>query len=137
MNYADFWQRFLAFMIDSIIVQVCAAVVIIIVVEAYKAVGGSIEVIAILLFLISLIGSWLYYATMESSPRQATLGKIVMEIYVTDLYGNRITFDRATSRYFAKILSRLIFSIGYIMAAFTDRKQALHDIIAGTLVLKG
>ena len=60
-----------------------------------------------------------------------------MEIYVTDLDGKRITFAKATGRYFAKILSGLFLLVGYIMAAFTDRKQALHDKLAGTLVLKG
>jgi uncharacterized RDD family membrane protein YckC len=73
---------------------------------------------------------------MESSARQATLGKMALGIVVTDLDGNRIGFGRATGRYFAKILSALILLIGFIMAAFTQKKQGLHDIIAGTLVVK-
>ncbi|MDX6593454.1 MAG: hypothetical protein QOJ13_2650 [Gaiellales bacterium] len=65
----------------------------------------------------------------------ATLGRRALGIKVTDVEGNRITFARATGRYFAKILSALTLLIGYIMAAFTARKQALHDLIAGTLVV--
>lgn len=83
-----------------------------------------------------LIASWLYYALMESSHKQATIGKIVLGISVTDLSGNRISFGRATGRYFAKIISGVLLSIGYIMAAFTAKKQTLHDIIASTLVIK-
>jgi len=60
---------------------------------------------------------------------------MVLGIRVTDLNGNRISFGRATGRYFAKIVSSLTFMIGYIIAGFTDRKQALHDMIAGCLVV--
>jgi len=73
---------------------------------------------------------------MESSELQATLGKMALGICVTDKYGNRISFGRATGRHFAKIISSLTLGIGYLAAAFTEKKQALHDIIAGCLVLK-
>ena len=79
---------------------------------------------------------WLYFALMESSAKQATLGKLVLGVRVTDLSGNRIGFGRASGRFFGKILSGLILGIGYLMAAFTERKQGLHDLIAGTLVLR-
>jgi uncharacterized RDD family membrane protein YckC len=78
---------------------------------------------------------WLYFAYQESSPAQATLGKRALGIKVTDLQGNRISSARATGRYFAKILSIVTFLIGYIIAAFTARKQALHDLVADTLVV--
>lgn len=80
-------------------------------------------------------GMWLYFALMESSAYQGTLGKMALGIRVTDLDGGQIDFGRATGRYFAKILSFITLMIGYIMAAFTGKKQALHDIIAGTVVL--
>ena len=80
--------------------------------------------------------AWLYYAFMESSNYGGTVGKIAIRIYVTDLEGNRISFARASGRYFGKIFSGLTLGIGYVMAAFTKKKQALHDIIAGTLVLR-
>jgi uncharacterized RDD family membrane protein YckC len=80
---------------------------------------------------------WLYFAGMESSARQATIGKSAMSLRVTNYEGQRISFGHATGRFFAKIVSGLIpFAIGYIMAAFTEKKQALHDLIAGTLVLR-
>jgi uncharacterized RDD family membrane protein YckC len=73
---------------------------------------------------------------MESSSRQATVGKIALGIEVTDLEGNRLSFGRALGRNLAKIISALILYIGFIMAAFTKRKQALHDMIASALVVK-
>ena len=87
------------------------------------------------LYVVSLVIWWLYYALMESSPQQATLGKMALGIVVTDLDGRRISFGKASIRHWSKILSYLILLIGYIMAGFTARKQALHDLIAGTLVI--
>jgi uncharacterized RDD family membrane protein YckC len=72
---------------------------------------------------------------MESSPLQATIGKLAVGLRVTDLQGQRISFGRATGRFFAKWLSGAILLIGYLMAGFTEKKQALHDRIAGCLVL--
>jgi len=87
--------------------------------------------------LIFLALEWLYFAGMESSERQATFGKAAMSLRVTDLEGRRLSFGHATGRFFAKIVSGLIpFAIGYIMAGFTAKKQALHDIIAGTLIFR-
>jgi uncharacterized RDD family membrane protein YckC len=82
-----------------------------------------------------LVADWLYFAYQESSPAQATIGKRALGIKVTDLEGNRISFGRATGRYFAKYLSAITLFIGFLLAAFTARKQALHDMIAGTLVV--
>ncbi len=78
---------------------------------------------------------WLYYALMESSAKQATLGKMALGIRVVDLAGRRVSFLRATGRFFGQFVSSLFFCIGYVMAAFTARKQALHDIMAGCLVV--
>ena len=72
---------------------------------------------------------------MESSVKRATLGKMALGIAVTDVDGRRITFMRATGRHFAKMISGLILLIGYLMAAWTKKKQGLHDILAGTLVV--
>jgi len=80
--------------------------------------------------------SWIYYASLESSAWQATLGKKILGLKVTDLAGNRISFGRASGRFFGKILSGMILGIGFLMAGFTERKQALHDILAGCLVLR-
>jgi len=79
---------------------------------------------------------WLYFALMESSKHQGTVGKMVLKIKVTDEKGERISFARATGRYFGKIISGMILMIGYIMAGFTEKKQALHDILASCYVIK-
>ena len=94
------------------------------------------DLAAVGLYLIFLVGGWLYEALMESSRWQATLGKRAVGLRVVDLGGRHISFGRATARHFAKILSSLILNIGFIMAGFTEKKQALHDLIAGTLVVR-
>ncbi|MGB8524124.1 MAG: RDD family protein, partial [Candidatus Acidiferrales bacterium] len=86
---------------------------------------------------VSIVMMWIYYAWMESSSHQGTLGKMALGLIVTDLEGRRISFARASGRYFAKIITSLIpLGIGYMMAGFTEKKQALHDIIASCLVLR-
>ena len=72
----------------------------------------------------------------QRSPWQATLGKKAIGIQVTDLDGERISLARALGRYFAKILSGLILYVGFFMAGWTRRKQGLHDMVAGTLVVR-
>jgi uncharacterized RDD family membrane protein YckC len=79
---------------------------------------------------------WLYEALLTSSSWQATVGKRILNLKVTDELGNPISFERATGRFFAKILSSLLFCFGYLMVAFSARKQGLHDMLAGTLVMK-
>lgn len=86
--------------------------------------------------LIAFVGDWLYFSLMESSSSQGTVGKIVCGLRVTDTQGRRISFGRATGRYFAKILSALILLIGYLMVGWTRQKRGLHDFIAGTLVVR-
>ena len=83
----------------------------------------------------SIVITWLYFALLESSTRQATFGKMALGLFVTDLEGNRLSFARASGRYFSKIISGMTFTIGFLMAGFTAKKQALHDMIAGCLVL--
>lgn len=89
-----------------------------------------------LLILAVILVQWLYDALLTSSTWQATVGKKLLKLKVTDMEGNKISFGRATGRFFGKLLSGMMCNIGYIMAAFTERKQALHDMIAGTLVWK-
>ena len=86
--------------------------------------------------IFGIVIDWLYYSLMESSLNQATLGKMALGLKVTDLNGNRISFGRATGRYFGHYLSALILGIGYLMIAFSEKKQGLHDMIAETLVVK-
>jgi uncharacterized RDD family membrane protein YckC len=144
--YAGFWKRFAAYLIDYILLTI-TIYLIAIVVGLFTGVSGAVAentgsgimgIITALsglsIFLLFFI-PWLYYALFESSKKQATLGKMVLGIKVVTYDGGRISFGRATGRYFAKILSSLILMIGYIMAGFTEKKQALHDMVAGTLVV--
>jgi uncharacterized RDD family membrane protein YckC len=130
MEYSGFWRRFVAYVIDNILLTVIFWLLVL-VLGGIAGDGGMIG--AYTLGAIVWLG---YYAAMESSTSQATVGKMALGIQVTDLEGNRISFGKALGRNLAKILSALIFYIGFIMAAFTAKKQALHDMIAGTLVVK-
>jgi uncharacterized RDD family membrane protein YckC len=145
VGYGGFWIRVAAAIIDAIIVRVVVAPVGMIF-GALGLAGGmmssfSYAGLAILgrgvTFILLVFGSWLYEAFMESSSYQATLGKMIFGMKVTDLNGSRISFERATGRHFAKWLSGVLLGIGYIMVGFTERKQGLHDLLAGTLVRRG
>ena len=150
MKYAGFWRRFVAYLIDAILFAVVFFVVggLLGVTEvnlvgrigedtaSYTRAADASEGTQWTVQIVGIVLVWLYFALLESSPRQATLGKMAIGIKVTDLNGNRISFGRATGRHFAKFISTFIAFIGYIMAAFTAKKQALHDIIASTLVIK-
>jgi uncharacterized RDD family membrane protein YckC len=107
------------------------------VVFAAAGAGETATVTAvILIYGLILPLNWLYFAIMESSGWQATLGKQALNLVVTGESGERIGFGRATGRYFAKILSLLTFLVGFFMVGWTQRKQGLHDLIAGTLVYR-
>lgn len=103
-----------------------------------EAIGmaGALVGAAMLTWMVTIVAAWLYFALLESSKLQASIGKLALGIIVTDMEGNRITFGKATGRYFGKIISAIILYVGFMMAGFTEKKQGLHDIIAGTLVWK-
>ena len=86
--------------------------------------------------IIGLIIGWLYGALLESSDKQATWGKQLMKIKVSDLNGDRISFGKATGRHFGKWISSIILLIGYFMMLWTERKQTLHDKMAGCVLTK-
>ncbi|HIJ84802.1 MAG TPA: hypothetical protein HPQ00_11465, partial [Magnetococcales bacterium] len=139
-GYSGFWRRFAASTIDTLILSLALFIVILIVVFVMVSLlktpvdsAGNYEGI---INIFSLFMYWLYYAIMESSPRQATFGKKLLKIKITDIHGNRISFGRASGRFFGKIPSGLLLLIGYLMAAFTSKKQALHDMMAGCLVVR-
>jgi uncharacterized RDD family membrane protein YckC len=141
-NYAGFWLRFAASFIDSVITTAVLCPVGLLLGAAGGLADNGKQGAAtlgaqILSWLIGLAVGWLYNALCESSSWQGTVGKKVLGIRVTDEYGRRISFARATGRHFAKNLSALVCFVGFIMAAFTEKKQALHDMLAGTLVLEG
>lgn len=126
-GYAGFWIRVLAYLIDGVVLLGVLLVIS----------GGQLREISVLEKAVLSVISWLYFTLLESSSKQATLGKIALGLKVTDMVGDRITWGRANGRFFSKILSGMILNIGYIMVAFTARKQGLHDLIAQTLVIRG
>jgi len=136
VSYAGFWKRFAAAFIDSIILTFGALIVGFTFGVAYAAAtAGTAQRAEFSGYIIGIIMEWLYAAIFESSSKQATLGKMALGIKVTDLGGNPISFGRATGRHFGKIVSTIIFFIGFLMVAFTEKKQGLHDIMSGCLVV--
>lgn len=141
-NYAGFWMRVAAYILDSLIMSVVFVPLGIVI--GVLMVGGGVDENSPIMSLvnlgtngISILAGWLYYGFMESSSWQGTIGKRVLGLRVTDMNGSRISFGRASGRYFGKILSGMICLIGFLMVVFTEKKQGLHDLLAGTLILTG
>lgn len=136
-QYGGFWLRILAYVIDSVIVRAVQVFLEASVATATDAPFGRLSANASAMLVVAgIVMQWLYSALQECSSAQATLGKRACGIIVTDLVGKPISFGRATGRHFGKYVSSLTLTIGFVMAAFTKRKQALHDLMAGTLVVK-
>ena len=134
--YGGFWLRVLAYMLDSVVVTAGTIPLAFMAGLMIGFNGGRSEAAELVGNLIGIAMAWIYAALMESSAKQATLGKMALRLKVTDEAGQRISFGRATGRHFAKYLSALLLCIGFIMVAFDQRKQGLHDKMAGTLVVK-
>lgn len=143
--HAGFWRRVTAMLIDGLLIGVAMGVVQVVVglgaLGGFAAAGDAGAAMSaligsmMLLFGIAFVGQWLYFALFESSAMQATPGKRALGLKVVDENGLRIGFGRASGRYFGKIVSGAIFYVGFLMAGFTERKQALHDLMAATLVV--
>ena len=134
-SFAGFWKRFAASLIDVFINLLIGIIVGGTVGFLMGASGHEMEAIEALANVAGYLASWIYFAAFESSESQATPGKKALGIKVTDLNGKKISFGRASGRFFAKYLSAALLCVGFIMIAFTKRKQGLHDIIAGCLVV--
>lgn len=151
--YAGFWLRVAAYFVDYLILEIplitlAMGVGFIYGLSAARnhtqvgfvnpdgSINMSFVIFELSIMTVSMVIHWLYFALQESSSAQATLGKRAVGIKVTNLEGQRIGFGQATGRFFGKIISGLTLLIGYMMASFTERKQALHDMIAGTLVVR-
>ncbi|RDI47653.1 RDD family protein [Falsibacillus pallidus] len=155
--YAGFWKRFAAYLLDGIFLGIPLAGITVLVFLFFFGATGFFEGIDDpdyvdqeltnsqligmfaaygIVVIINLLASILYYAGFHSSKMQATPGKRILGLKVTDLNGNRISFWRALGRLLAMSFLSTILMIGYIIAAFTEKKQALHDLIAGTIVVK-
>jgi uncharacterized RDD family membrane protein YckC len=161
VRYGGFWLRVLATIIDGFVLAIPFWVVFAVVIavmggtaamfaripqnpdpnEVLANVPAFISALLGFILIIVVIGTtihWLYYALMESSSKQGTLGKMALSMAVTDMNFQRITFGRASARYFTKFGMGLVplGFIGYILAGFTEKKQALEDFVANTLVIR-
>ncbi len=151
--YAGFWLRRVAYLIDLVILGIVWGALIVVVIFASGIAAmlrnlpenptpdmffrGAVFVAILAVVTITLVITWIYYAWMESSPAQGTLGKMALGLIVTDMQYQPISFARASGRFFGRIITGLIpLFLGYIMAGFTAKKQALHDMIANCLVLR-
>jgi uncharacterized RDD family membrane protein YckC len=119
--YAGFWQRFLAGIIDSIILIVIEVILIF---------------IPIIGWILSLFVTWLYFAIQHSSTKQATFGMRALDIKITNENHGKIGFWRATGNFYLTVISALLVFIGFLMIAFTSRKQGFHNLISRTLCIK-
>lgn len=156
VQYAGFWLRVVAYIIDGIVVGLVFLALFIPFAfttglaalagrvhagDDPRDIGGALGPVFFLGFFtivsLAFLGAWLYHAKMESSAWQATLGKKVLNLRVTDMAGARVSFGKATGRHFAKIITGLIpLGIGFAMAGLTEKRQALHDMLANCLVLR-
>jgi uncharacterized RDD family membrane protein YckC len=150
MLYAGFWKRALAYIIDSLILWFVFTIFVLLWL-VIKAIGdwdtSTVETSLLSdgpspIFTARMFGElllwgaiWLYYAIMESSKCKATVGKLALGIVVVDEHNRKLSFGRASARYWSKLISAIILMIGFIMTAFTAKKQALHDLIAHTYVV--
>lgn len=142
--YAGFWLRAVAYLIDLMLLALIGMIAIMLPLMAQGAIPAdkpwfllterNRQVLAIQL-LVEMLG-WLYFAAFESSSWQATPGKRILGLKVTDLQGRRVTFARASGRFWGKLLSQFTLFFGFIMAGITPRKQALHDLLASCLVVR-
>ena len=145
--YAGFWRRTAALFIDSMLVGVAYYAIVIVgmlvigiggmggLENIDSLGGGAIGGFLAVIYLAYPLVSGLYYIGMESSGTQATLGKMAVGIKVTDADGRRLGRGRALGRWASHLLCYMTLYIGYIMAAFTERKRGLHDMVASTLVV--
>jgi uncharacterized RDD family membrane protein YckC len=144
LQYAGFWLRFVAVIIDGFISGAMLMVIVVIVGVVFGLVmagkdltNRDFELFGNFLgFGLGLVIPWLYYAFCESSSWQATPGKKALGLRVTDMSGLPIGFGRASGRYWGKLVSYVILYVGFFMAGWTTKKQALHDMMAGTLVVR-
>ncbi len=141
--YAGFWLRAVAFMIDTLILSVpftiCAILYpdkLMVFPEEGAPLLQAFPHFTVIGFLLLFFVMWIYYAFFESSTWQATPGKRLLKLYVVDMNGRPLTFARASGRYLGRKVSDLTFLVGYIVAGFTQKKQALHDLLSGCLVLR-
>lgn len=134
-TYAGFWNRFVAYIIDSVILIILYLVLSFPFILGIEYLGGIGDAFAILWILLALVGWLLYYAIQESSEYQATLGKRALNIKVCNEEGDRISFGRALVRGLVKFITGFVFNPLFILIGLTAKKQGIHDFIVNTFVI--
>ncbi|WP_158543327.1 RDD family protein [Dyella psychrodurans] len=137
--YGGFWMRLAAYLVDSLLISVAFIVVFMflgLMLPHRSAVDGQPQILPGLIAIALVFSVWLYFPLWESSSKQATPGKLALGLLVTNENGDRIGFWHSFGRFLGKFISGLILNIGYMMAGWTSRKQALHDLMAGTFVVR-
>ncbi|PSJ46518.1 hypothetical protein C7H85_07760 [Zobellella endophytica] len=136
-RYGGFWRRLFAYLIDVLLMTVPMALLLswLLGVDPTLAEPDA-QTYQQAESWYGLVLWWLYFALLQSSPWQATIGKKLLGMKVIDAQGRRLSFIRASVRYFASLLSALLLMLGFVMIAFTRKKQGLHDVIAGTQVIR-
>jgi uncharacterized RDD family membrane protein YckC len=134
--YAGFWRRFWALLIDVIVTYFPIATVRVLLGLPASGSFDPLQASAWWAGTFELLIDWLYAAILISSPWRATLGQAVMDLHVTDLNGDRISFARATGRWLAQILNLVTLGFGILLQVFTTRRQALHDLVSRTVVVR-
>lgn len=143
---AGFWIRCVAYLIDSLVLGIPLGIALVVFyllfIEPADSEQGSAlavvgEIAGLVIFLTVI--AWLYEALLTSSARGATLGKMAFGLRIVAADGSQLSFGRATGRFFLKaiVTPAVPLAIGYLMAAFTKRKRALHDVLAETFVVRG
>ena len=132
--YAGFWRRLFAYTLDSILIT--ALFILMLLLIDYVAPNANTSRLEVIYNILVIFVTWVYYANSESGSHQATFGKRALGLKVCDESGNRLTFGRASGRFFGKFISGLILGIGFLMVAFTKQKQGLHDQMAKALVIR-
>ena len=141
-TYAGFWERFAACLLDGLLhfilsLILCSPFIFAILIASPHLDEDVLSLLfQIIYYCITIPLGFLYFTIFESSSYQGTPGKMVLGIKVVNLNKGPVSFGQASGRYFGKIISYMICYIGFIMAAFTDKKQGLHDMMAGTLIIK-
>jgi uncharacterized RDD family membrane protein YckC len=138
-RYGGFWRRLMAVLLDAILLYFPAATVRVLMglpaINTFNTMDAD-STAAMMASAIELLIDWLYAAAMIASSHRATLGMMVMDLQVCDVHGRRISFSRATWRYFAQFLSLITAGLGYLMQLFTPRRQTLHDMLSSTVVVR-
>jgi len=138
MDYGGFWVRVFAYLLDLIVLLIISIpLAVVFGVSVVDTSNGAMNFSYSMNDAASLVLIVAYFVGFEGSAKQATPGKMAMGLVVTNQRGGRISYLRALGRFAGKYLSAFILLIGFIMVAFTERKQGLHDMLAQTLVVRG